>query len=282
MQDKCAFIILSHNSGSFIGNCFDSVLSLTSVDPFIFVFDNGSEDDSVEVIMRYQNEYDGRVFLFKSDRNEGTTVSRNRLIREVYSSGIEPSYFCIIDSDTVINDDAVRLLKETLSGDPSISVATPRMFNGNDEEQMSVKRFPSLKIKFLKAMPFRNLEQKGKALEKYDFFPATSFIPGSRPPFATDCSVYDADYAISACWFLRKDFEKTYGFLDEKIFYAPEDVDFCATVKEKGGRVVLVSGASIYHLTQRISKRKLFSKMNFLHIKGLIYYSRKHGKAGKA
>ena len=67
------------------------------------------------------------------------------------------------------------------------------------------------------------------------------------------------------------------GMLDENIFYAPEDVDYCVRVWEAGYRVVRCWNANIIHEYQRISKKKLLSKMNLEHVKGLIYYFIKHG-----
>ena len=276
MADKCAFIILSHNSGSYLLKCLESVLSVNAVEPYIYIADNGSGDDSVGVIEDLSSRAPGRVCLIKNGKNLGTTVPRNELAKRAVSDHPDLSYICVLDSDTVINDEAVEGLRKALDNDPEIAIASPRMFNGENIEQMSVKHFPTVRGKMMKAMPFPGMEEKGRARESYDFFPARDLRSDILPPVSTDGSVYIADYAISACWFMRADVFLKYGYLDEKIFYAPEDVDFCHTVFEKGGKTALVSGVSIYHLTQRISKKKLFSRMNFLHIKGLLRYWRKH------
>lgn len=66
------------------------------------------------------------------------------------------------------------------------------------------------------------------------------------------------------------------GLLDEKIFYAPEDVDFCLCCWEQGNGVYKDYDAKIIHSWQRISRKKLFSRHNVEHIKGLLYLFRKH------
>ncbi|MBO4636362.1 MAG: glycosyltransferase family 2 protein [Clostridiales bacterium] len=266
MADDCIFIILSHNSEAYLRGCLDSVLALSAVRPLIYIADNGSSDASAGMIKDYAEKHEGQVDPLFLDKNLGTTVPRNRLIKKALKDHPDASYVCVLDSDTVINDDAVRFLKEALDSDKDVMIAAPRMFNGDGVEQMSVKKFPRLRSKLMKACPIKSVEEKGRKAEAYDFFPAKEW----------DTNIYEAQYAISACWFMRRGTYEILGPLDEKIFYAPEDVDYCATAAEKGGKVVLVSGARILHLTQRISKKKLISRMNFLHIKGLIYFSKKH------
>lgn len=285
MENKCAFIILTYNSAAYVENCFKSVLGLMCLDPYIFVCDNGSEDGTVDIVKRYAQENESRVTAIFNSENQGTTRSRNNCMKAFMASGKQFDYVCVLDSDTIVNDDAVRLLMETVTVNPE-ALAAPRMFNGKEEEQMSVKHFPSFRIKFFKAIPIKKYHDKGVQAEKYDFFPALKLDrePSSDrridftsvPPVALDKSVYVGEYAISACWFMNAALVRRAGLLDEYYFYAPEDVDYCACIKELGGRIVLVSGASIYHLTQRISKKKFISKMNWLHIKGLIYFAKKH------
>ena len=89
--------------------------------------------------------------------------------------------------------------------------------------------------------------------------------------------IYEVDYLMGACWLLRKDIVDKVGMLDEKIFYAPEDVDYCARIWQNGYKVVFCQNANIIHEWQRISKKKIISKMNFEHIKGLAYFFKKYG-----
>lgn len=76
---------------------------------------------------------------------------------------------------------------------------------------------------------------------------------------------------------MRRDVLDEVGLLDERIFYAPEDVDYCIRVRRTGFRVVRCFGATITHEYQRISKKRLLSKTNLEHVRGLAYFFRKHG-----
>ena len=265
-----AFVILTRNSESYIEACLDSVQALSEFAATLYIADNGSIDRTPEILCAYESRHPDQITLCLHPQNTGTTYPRNRLL-ELIPTDID--FICVLDSDTVINEDAIRRLAACLDHDPRTMIAVPRMWNADDEEQPSCKRFPTPGGKFRKA--FARSEGKGDLRERYTFFPAkeTERKPGGDgPPLSADQTYYDVEYGISACWFMRGDVRSRVGFLDEKYFYAPEDVDFCAEVWKAGYRVRLVSGASIYHLTQRLSHQKLFSRLNVKHVTGLCRF----------
>ena len=89
---------------------------------------------------------------------------------------------------------------------------------------------------------------------------------------------FECDYLISACWLMRYDIYKKLGKLDEKIFYSPEDVEYCMRAKSQGYKIVHLRKAKIIHIYQRISKKKLISKMNLSHLLGIMYVLKKYKK----
>ena len=253
MNGYLAFIILTWNSEKFIYDCLESINNIEIESKAIIVIDKGSKDNTVNIIRKFKD-----ICLIELDKNYGTTFSRNIGLK----MASKYSYICIIDSDTIINNNAIENLIICLNEGTDHYIAVPRMVNIYHEHQLSYKKFPTVISKLLKAAPISILQIKGIELEEYHF------------TFKSD--YYYVDYGISACWMLKGSILNKIGYLDEKIFYAPEDVDYCAMVWEKGGKVVLVSNSEIIHATQRISKKKVFSKINLLHILGLIYYFQKH------
>ena len=89
---------------------------------------------------------------------------------------------------------------------------------------------------------------------------------------------FECDYLISACWLMRYDIYKKLGGLDEKIFYSPEDVEYCMRAKSRGYKIVHLRKAKIIHIYQRISKKKLISKVNLSHLLGIRYVLKKYKK----
>lgn len=275
---KIAFVILTWNSAGYIRTCLDAVQALPPrLGPTLYLVDNGSTDDTCTRIGEFAAEHpETPVILIRNPQNLGTTIPRNMALRQ-----LDPAfeYVCILDSDTKINYPAIEQLLAVLAANPRTLLAAPRMFNRTGEEQCAVKHYPTVPIKLLKGSPLASWNRRGERLEQYPFMPERAKLgqpDPDGPPVSPDQADYVVDYAISACWLLKPAALEIVGLLDEKIFYAPEDVDYCARIREAGYEVRLASGASIYHFTQRISKRKLISRMNGRHIAGLIHYFIKH------
>ena len=253
---KISYIILTWNSEKFIENCINSILSIKEIENNIIVIDNGSKDDTRKLLEKYET----KINTILLNKNYGTTKSRNMGIKQIES---DSDYVCFLDSDTKINKDAMKEMIQVLENDHDIGIVGPKMQTSNGLVQKSGRKFPTVKLKILKAIPIKSFEKRGEMLENYDF--------NERK------EIYEVDYLMGACWLLRKDIVDKVGMLDEKIFYAPEDVDYCARIWQNGYKVVFCQNANIIHEWQRISKKKIISKMNFEHIKGLAYFFKKYG-----
>ena len=256
-----AFVILTWNSEKYVRCCIESVLGLGELCVSVYVVDNGSTDSTIEILKTLAAD-DNRVHVLPQEKNLGTTVSRNIAFREILTMSNQPGYVCVLDSDTVSNRLAFESVLEALEADSTIGVAGPSLLGSDGLIQKSGRNLPTLKIKLFKAFPCRGLQERAEKLE-------TSLAPVVN-------GVQNVGYLLSACWVMPTSSLWKVGLLDEAIFYAPEDVDWCVRCHGAGLRVVRVHGPAITHYYQRLSKRKLLSKMNVEHIKGLVYYFAKH------
>ena len=266
MESSVGFVILTWNSEKYISECLNSLIALcgNGISGNIVVIDNGSSDDTVQRInqvFRIDRD-DVEHKLFQLEKNYGTTISRNIGIRYLLECQKKPNYICVLDSDTVVNELAIDNLISVLESDPSCGIVGPRMHDANMVYQRSGRQIPTLSEKMLKVLPVKSLQAKGTAQE--------TTIPEDGT------GSVDVGYLMSACWMMRSDLFAQVGLLDEKIFYAPEDVDFCIRVWKAGMRVQYCYDADILHHWQRLSRKKLFSKHNYEHLKGLVYLFWKH------
>jgi GT2 family glycosyltransferase len=255
-----SFVILTWNSEKYLHRCFGSIIAKCQSEKISFeilVVDNGSNDSSVDVFGRYQNDYPQNFVFILLSENTGTTYSRNQGLKRA-----KGNFICILDSDTELGDGRLSHVFNLLKEDKGIGIIAPRLEYPDGTVQNSVKKFPTF---------WHKLSKLPKALLKIPV-PNQDFYVGF--PFATQRFV---DSAISACWFFRRDLVETIGLLDEKIFYAPEDLDYCLRVGKAGYRILYLPKFTVIHHTQQISHKKPLSKVSISHFGGLIYYFRKHG-----
>lgn len=250
-----SYIILTWNSAHYIDKClqsvFDDILQ-TSFSFEIFIVDNGSADKTRNIVDEYKNQYPEIIKPIYLEKNTGTTYSRNLALRKAVGK-----FIVIMDSDIRIMNNAIKTLIATLENDEKLGLVVPTLRYSSGNLQKSTDKFPTLPSKFMRYFFLKLMEaRQNMAKESY----GVGFV----------------EYAISAFWVLRRDVVDQIGLLDERIFYAPEDVDYCLRVWKGGYRIGINRDVSIIHDAQEISRGFKFNRATLLHILGLLYYFRKH------
>lgn len=263
---RLGFVILVWNSEKVIGPCLESIFAMKGIESHVVVVDNGSTDDTLARVNAAWAKFAGdpggsTLEVIRLPENLGMTVSRNKGLRAL--TGIDIDYYCNLDSDTVVNEAAMLGLARTLKAHPCYGVVGPRMTTSSGVEQMSARAFPTVLEKLFKGSPIPTLNRVGTDMERQ-----------SPVDPAADC--YPVDYLMGACLMIRPEAMAAVGGMDERIFYGPDDADFCLCVWEAGYQVAYCPEYTIIHEWQRLSKKKLFSKMNWEHVKGLAYMFAKH------
>ena len=75
MQELVSIIMPSYNTGRFIKETIESVLSQTYSNWELIIVDDCSTDDTDEVVKPYLS--DERIKYLKNEKNSGAAVSRN-------------------------------------------------------------------------------------------------------------------------------------------------------------------------------------------------------------
>lgn len=252
-----SFVILTWNSASYVRSCLSSIsraLPDTLTEYEVLVFDNGSRDGTRAELAGLSGQFGDRLKIHYSNTNLGTTKSRNELLRR--STG---RYICVMDSDVELDPGTFAPLLRQLELDPGIGIIVPRIHYPSGRWQKSTDGFPTLIGKIDRFIRLRQIEKRqGEDVGRIG-------------------RAESVDYAISAFWLMPRRVLETVGMLDEKIFYAPEDVDYCLRVWKAGYRILYMPSVSIIHHTQEISRGLKFNKAKVEHVKGLVYYFMKHG-----
>ncbi len=83
------------------------------------------------------------------------------------------------------------------------------------------------------------------------------------------------DWVSGACLLVRRDAGEAAGWLDERYFMYAEDVDFCAALRQAGGRVLFSPVAEIVHVRGRSGRTKPGPTLDAWRASHLAFY-RKH------
>lgn len=244
-------VILTYNSERHIGACLTALMAALGNLPGpseIFVVDNGSSDGTLGILEAFAPPDGVTVQPILLARNEGTTAARNRALRR--STG---AYVLILDADAIVLADALGPLIAHLDGNPRAGLVAPRLTFPDGRAQLSVDRFPTIGRKAQRALFLRALEEAER--------PAEAGAP-PRP----------VDYAISAFWLLPRRTLDRVGLLDERYFYAPEDVDYCLAIWLTGLTVDYYPAVSAVHDAAERSRGWPFSRFALRHALGLMRY----------
>jgi GT2 family glycosyltransferase len=247
-------IILTWNSELHIARCLLSLIDTLSHDhtPYeIFLIDNGSTDGTIEIVERFKKKYPKNIKVILLSHNTGTTYSRNLALKQA-----KGRYVALIDSDVEVFHGTIKKLLEVLEQDDQNGIVSPKLLYANGNPQKSTDSFPTVFSKIKRFFFLKHIEKTEN--------------------FRREHNTQLVDYAISAFWLIKHEIIAEVGKFDENIFFAPEDVDYCLRVWKKGYRVIYVPEVSSLHHAQEISRGFSINRPTIEHIRGLIYFFRKH------
>lgn len=224
-------------------------------DSEIIIIDNGSTDGTDAYIAHHHPS----VIYHRQQKNKGVAYARNR--------GIELSqgkYVWLLDDDTIVNKTALTTMLDYMEREPDCGICGCRLVNPEGETQLSYKSYPGLSVK-IKNILHTWINRTKPAHDPY----AIQFAQGQ--PF-------EPTYIIGACQLIRREVIKKIGLLDEKIFYGPEDADYCIRARKTGWHTIYLPQVSIIHHWKRITNRNILSSIARKHIIALLYFYAKHRK----
>lgn len=211
---RVSVIIVHWNERDLLRNCLQSLLTSNYPGLEIIVVDNASTDGSVEVV---RGEFP-EVHLIANRENTGFARGNNMGLRD--ASG---KYVAILNADTTVEPDWIRLQVEVMEGDPGIGMCQGKML---------LMREPG-KINSVGMVLARN----GLARHVGDGEEDQGQYETQRPIFGVS----------GACAFCRREMLDQIGAFDEDYFAYYEDLDLSWRAWIRGWRCVYVPGARLHH-----------------------------------
>jgi len=213
-----SIIIVSFNARADLDRCLASIEAAPPATPCeILVVDNQSTDGSADEARRRP-----AIRVIEMGANVGFSRANNAGIRA--STG---RLLLLLNSDTVVPPGAIDALVATLDSHPDVAVVGPRLVNGNGQAELSFGSMLS---------PLNELRQQRRTQEAIERMTREPRYP---------------DWVSGACLLVRRADAEAVGLLDERYFMYTEDVDFCASIRERGRRVLFTPDVEVVHLRGR-------------------------------
>lgn len=243
---KLSIVIVSYNVCSYLEQCLQSVqTALEGIDGEVFVVDNHSDDDSVEVV---RNRYPW-VRLIANRENQGFARANNIAI-----SQSEAEYVLLLNPDTVTEPDTLRKVLQFMDEHPKAGGAGVMMHQEDGTKAPESRRaLPTPWVACLKMLGFT---------KRYYM----SHLSWDKPA--------RIEVISGAFCLLRRKALDEVGLLDEDFFMYGEDIDLSYRLL-KGGWENWYVPASIIHYKGRSTRKTDYRYVHVFYQAMLIFF-RKH------
>ncbi|MBN2712380.1 MAG: glycosyltransferase family 2 protein [Planctomycetes bacterium] len=253
MSDRTvSIIILGCNKSYFTRRTFDGLLESTWKKVEVVFVDNGSTDDTREVLAEFTEKAVARgwrVVPILLDENVGAIDGRNRAMKKATGD-----YVVFMDNDIVIGVRGwLEKLTSILDADSSIGVVGP---------------------KILFAAPPHNIQCAGCLVGREGRVTFRGRGHGKDEP--EYCSQSEMKTLISACWIMPRAVMEEVGELD--MLFHPvqfEDIDYCYRIREKGYRVVYDPSVFVYHFENVTTDGTAGINYKYVTVKNGVKFKRK-------
>ncbi len=257
-MDKIGIITITFNSANVLAGFLESIFSQSYKNFILYVIDNASEDDTINILKSLK---DSRSKVIFNKKNLGVARANNIGITKAINDNCDQ--VLIINNDVEFKTNLINNLLITQSKF-DCSLVAPKMKYFYDKNKI-----------WYAGSWFKSLN---------------GFLPLHRGMNQNDSKQYDQDelihYAPTCCLLIKKIVFKDIGYMDEKYFVYFDDVDFLYRVyKQKHHKLYYCYNVDFYHkvgsLTSSIVENKkniyrsdFFIKQNF---KNHVYFLKKVG-----
>lgn len=137
---RTTVLTANYNNGQYLIEFFKSILNSSLLPDEIVFVDDGSIDESVEIVNKYKNEFDNFIFI-RSVTNNGFANALN-----IGLSYVTSDYILRIDPDDILHPKRIETQVNILKSNPKIDVLGSNViyFGKNINEKLGTSNFPLL------------------------------------------------------------------------------------------------------------------------------------------
>lgn len=214
-----SIIIVNYNGSKKLFRCLSSV-SILSYSPFeIIIVDNGSSDNSIDLINKFSKKHEKiPIHLIRNEKNEGFAKANN-----IGFEKAKGDYILLLNNDTVITPPFLKKILTTLLENKDNGVVQPKIvFLNSKRLQSGLTYLTNLGI--IRYVGY-GADPKNQAFNKKSY-------------------MFSAN---GACLLAKRKIIENVGLFDDDFFAYYEESDFCHRVWLAGFKVLYEPSALIYH-----------------------------------
>jgi N-acetylglucosaminyl-diphospho-decaprenol L-rhamnosyltransferase len=226
---RLSIIIVTYNSRADIDACLTSLTATPPlVDHEILVIDNASTDGTATLV----RERWPAVRAIDAGANAGFAAANNLGMRQTSSELI-----LLLNPDTLAAPAAIDRLVATLDARADVAVVGPRLVDGRGRAELSFGSMVSPAAELRQKVLVVGNDRQHRVISGY-------VDRATRRE-------QDVDWVSGACLMVRRADAEAAGLMDERYFMYLEDVDFCASIRARGRKVLFDPSAEVVHLRGR-------------------------------
>jgi GT2 family glycosyltransferase len=233
-------IVVAHDVRDEVLACLASVEEHSgSVQAEIVLVDNASRDGTAEAVA----ETFPTVEVVSLARNVGV-AARNAGLRRARGR-----LRMFLDSDARLTAGALPELVAYLDAHPEAGLVGPKLVYEDGTLQLSARRFPPRLLPLMRRPPLGRLFEDSAAVRRH-------LMADDRHD-----RTREVEYVLGACQLFTAEAQAAAGEIDPRIFFGPDDVDWCLRIRRAGLQVVYHPAATVIHGYRRTSAARPASRI---------------------
>jgi N-acetylglucosaminyl-diphospho-decaprenol L-rhamnosyltransferase len=247
-------VIVAHSVRHELERCFASIRDHAALPVQPILVDNASVDDTRAWVAREHPE----VEVVSLDRNVGVAARERGLERAA------APYTMFLDSDAALTEGALPAMVDALEKHAEWGLLGPRLVYEDGSLQLSCRRFPPLVLPLVRRPPLDRWFGGSRLVRRHLMEDVDHSVCRAVP------------YVLGACQVFRTALARKAGRFDQRIFYGPDDIDWCIRIRDAGGAVVYFPQATVVHTYRRMTKGRPLSRAALKHVRAFVYFRWKY------
>lgn len=236
-------IIVNWNQPDLTIACLESLrkLKIKNYELHAIIVDNGSTDDSVQILERFKVKSQASLTILETGENLGFAGGNN--VGIVHALQHNADYVVLLNNDTEVHTDLIEGLLKTFKEHPSAGAVSPKIY-------------------FAKGFEFHKKRYKDSELGKVIWYAGGDMdwdnVYGSNLGVdEVDNGQFDkvteTDFATGCCMMIPAKVLNQVGLLNEDYYLYLEDAELCQRIKNAGYEILYTPKGVLWHKVSQSS-----------------------------